>query len=275
MFFDRFVRRVEIAATLHCDTALRIGAGRGGPDTLGSDLPILRTAGGEPVIPGSSLKGVVRSSVESVVRGLVPGDARRWACDPLSDRCFSDEDERDLRERKLSDAKKRARERRDGLRDNLCRICRTFGAPGLASHVTFRDATVTADTRVERRDGVAIDRDLGKVSGNKKYDFEVVPADTRFRIVIAVDSAELWQEGLLVLGLDLLDSGFARLGGMTSRGLGKVTLEGHAVRVIDVARLARGDDSEVVEWPAYRDQARGAWKQYLDNNPRIEEGAAC
>lgn len=159
MYFDKFTRRVDITATLRCLTALRIGAGKSTTDITSSDLPILRGADGQPLIPGSSLKGVLRSAVESILRSIPenPDEVKRWACDPFAEdqrRCVPTKDPSD------TDKRERMRKQRERMKD-LCRACRTFGAPSYASHVLFRDARTRERVRVERRDGVAIDRDLG------------------------------------------------------------------------------------------------------------------
>lgn len=263
MFFDKFTRRVEIEATLRCVTALRIGVGRGNADITASDLPVLRDAADRPLIPGSSLKGVLRSAIESMLRAIPenPDEVTRWACDPFIEerRCVpskdpaGDEDRRD-----------RMRRQRERMKD-LCRACRTFGAPSYASHVLFRDARAVGRVRVERRDGVAIDRDLGRVSGGRKYDLEVVAEGTTFDLGISIDGAERWQEGLVALALDILHEGFARVGGASSRGLGRVALEDRKVRVLEQASLIQGKGPAVVPWEAFRADALAAWERYLQD----------
>jgi CRISPR-associated protein Csm3 len=260
MYFDKFTRRVEIAATLRCLTALRIGAGKSSTDITSSDLPILRGADDRPLIPGSSLKGVLRSAVESMLRAIPEKseEIKKWACDPFVEelRCVSTKDPSDAEQRVRM---QKQRERMKGL----CRACRTFGAPSYASHVLFRDARTGDRVRVERRDGVAIDRDLGRVSGARKYDFEVVAEGTTFDFGVSIDSAEKWQEGLVVLALDILHEGFARVGGATSRGLGRVALENRNVRVLDQKRLLSGKGPASISWEEYRTEALGAWERYV------------
>lgn len=273
MFFDKLTRKIEIEGTLRCVTALRIGSGKDSGDVAATDLPVLKDAMGRPLLPGASLKGVVRSSVEALLRAMAPdsSEVTRWACDPFSQhqRCVPDApspEEKKRMEKMKQDA--RARYQRDRLA-NLCLACRTFGAPGYASHVLFRDARVQGKVHLERRDGVAIDRDLGRVSGGRKYDFEVVAEGTRFDLGITIDGAEDWQEGLVALGLDLLGEGFARVGGAASRGLGRVALERLTVKVLDVERLRHGElprgglPLHDTPWEAFRSDALAAWQRHV------------
>lgn len=274
MFFDRFTRRVEIDATLVCLTALRIGTGKSTGDIAASDLAVLRDSKGQPLIPGASLKGAMRSAIESVLRGIPedPGAAKAWACDPFVDPCVDlRDDDRAVDQLRLVD---RAKWQRDRLR-TACRACRTFGTAGLASHAIFQDARVRGRARVERRDGVAIDRDLGRVSGGRKYDFEVMAEGTELNFGLVLDSAEAWQEGLVVLGLDLLNQGFIRVGGATSRGLGRVALRAPRVRLLDITRVRSGAGPAEIGWDDYRRTALEAWNRELQPTPGGGEAQAC
>jgi CRISPR/Cas system CSM-associated protein Csm3 (group 7 of RAMP superfamily) len=93
--FWQFENRWLITATLRMKTALSVGS-RASLLPAGSDLPVIKTPEGVPFIPGSSLKGVVRTYVERVLRTLDgmntqhPGQ-RLWACDPLDEdrRCVT------------------------------------------------------------------------------------------------------------------------------------------------------------------------------------------
>ena len=58
-----------------------------------------------------------------------------------------------------------------------------------------------------------------------KYDFEAVPASVEFQFEIMAENPEPYEMGLLALGIDLFNQGFALLGGDTSRGLGRTIIE--------------------------------------------------
>ncbi|MDJ0615359.1 MAG: CRISPR-associated RAMP protein Csx7 [Calothrix sp. MO_192.B10] len=78
--FDTFRNRLELIGTLTTVTALRISAGRSS-EPIGSDLPVIKDALGNPLIPGSSFKGAMRSRLESFLRGII-GNNRKFVANP-------------------------------------------------------------------------------------------------------------------------------------------------------------------------------------------------
>lgn len=213
--FDRFDNRVRFAGTLTALTALRIGAGRA-TGVRGTDLPVVRDAFGKPYIPGSSFKGALRASVESLVRSV--SDSRRAACNPLSP------DDWCVRKPEGADGERF----QQSVAEETCLVCRVFGSPWVASKVSVRDLLTSEGRWVDQfevRNGVAIDRDAGTAAEGLLYDFEVVPAGTSFSCEIVVENADGWELGLLALALRPFERGEASLGGARSRGLGLVKLE--------------------------------------------------
>lgn len=228
LFFDRLKNRYHIHAELTARTAFRIGRGKEFTAAL-TDLPQLMASddqGGRRVlVPGSSWKGLLRSNAERLLRALGP----QGACDPFHDPCLKplrEEDKKQVEKLRAREQIERARVR---LRDDICLACATFGAPGLASHVKTADCVLDASLQV--RDGVAMDRDLGRASDRLKYDFEVVEAGATLAMEIHLENATDWQVGLLLAMIDDLDTGFARVGGFGSRGLGWL-----GVRALTVTR---------------------------------------
>ncbi|MDQ3918624.1 MAG: CRISPR-associated RAMP protein Csx7 [Acidobacteriota bacterium] len=213
--FDSFDNRVNLVGTLTALTALRVGAGRATKVT-GTDLPVVRDTFGRPYLPGSSFKGALRASVESLVRSV--SRLPRAVCDPLNGGCVTPREDGETEE---------AFQRR--VEEQTCFVCRVFGSPWLASKVSVRDLPVEGVwvDQYEVRNGVGIDRDTGTAAGGLLYDFEVVPAGTAFSCKIAVENADDWELGLLMLGLRPFELGEAMLGGARSRGLGAVELKWH------------------------------------------------
>ena len=235
--FDTFQSRLTIEGYLVADSALRIGTGRVSTVT-GTELAVIRDTRGRPFIPGSSLKGALRSHLEALVRGRTAQDAdlNRFACDPTSSECLDADQMRRLKnEYRGNDA---------GLAESVvresCLVCQTFGSPWLASPVRVRDLPVVTSEWFDQfdvRDGVAIDRDKGTVAVGP-YDYEVVPAGTRFELHIVAENLADWQRGMLWLGLRALERGDVPLGGFTSRGLGWVRLEDKKVLFSFLSRLS-------------------------------------
>jgi len=232
--------RLEIGGELLCKTGLRVGAGGESSVPTASDLPVLLTPDSRPYIPGSSLRGVLRAHIERLVRGIEgrvgPG---RGACNPLAveEWCLPSLD--DLR-------REAAGKESDWLAKQVfnrsCRVCRVFGSPWLASRVKVADLPCVGHARVELRDGVSINRE--KETVENKYDFEAVPAGTRFSLRILAENLDESERGLLWLAMRELRQGHIQIGGFKGRGLGWVQV-----------------DSLSVRWADYSD--RVALKQYL------------
>lgn len=232
LLWDQFRNRMVFEARLVAVSALRIGRGQESFDPTGTDLPVLRGVDERPFIPGSSLRGVLRSYVERVVRSFesppLPGEPwrGRGACNPLSftDNCLP-----------ADQVKKWRQHRGDGLElahrawDASCRVCRLFGSTVLASRVRFADLLpVDAEPVTAIRDGVSINRE--KETVENKYDFEVVQPGAVFALKVVAENVTNAELGLLALGLQALARGEIDVGGFKGRGLGRVRLESPTVR---------------------------------------------
>lgn len=161
-------------------------------------------------LPGSSLKGVIRSHSERILH-TVFGDDPVICCDPLARRgnCFDR-----TRNIKETDAQYRA----------LCLACRTFGHMVNASHFLTADAyPEEAIDTLPVRQNVAIDRLSGGVAVGP-FDMEVA-LEGRFHSTLTLFNFELWQVGLIALALRDIAEQRVRLGFAKSRGLGAVKLE--------------------------------------------------
>lgn len=126
-----------IEGTLVNETPLRIGIGREPP--LGSPVDIVvYRVNGIPCIPGSSLKGALRSLAESLAKSK--GIAVH---DPWDDNIAKEEEER----------------------GNFCPICGIFGNTRLSSHIRVYDSSPkgSREVRTFYKYGIAIDRDFGSV----------------------------------------------------------------------------------------------------------------
>mgnify|MGYP001771061691 FL=1 len=178
---------------------LRRGSASGAADA--TDLPLLRDPLGRPLIPGSSLKGVLRSSAERLLRGI----RQDLACDILAkDYCLAG-----------------TRTPSDEQLETLCWTCRLFGNPAKAGRLVCFDLVADQDRTIVR-DGVAIDRAELKAKHGAKFDYEVCPPGTVFRGRIRLDDPEPGDVGLLAGLLDLMDAGLITVGGGVSRGLGQL-----------------------------------------------------
>src|SRR6266567_3497404 len=66
--------KLILSGELHCETGLHIGAGKGSLEIGGADNPVVKDAFGLPYIPGSSLRGKLRSLLEQSSGMAVPSE---------------------------------------------------------------------------------------------------------------------------------------------------------------------------------------------------------
>ena len=195
---------------------------RSGHATLsGPDMtPILTFRDGDwqVYLPGSSLKGVLRSHLEKVGRTLREG----VICDPFHK--LPDEDAfcgNKFQRRKDNDEKITSE---IAYRDS-CPICRLFGSTEFIGRISINDAYLTSwngRNPVESRDGVGIDRLTGGSFSGALFNLEAISSDVEFQTEIHVRNFETWQLGMLLLVVQDLEDGLIRIGSGRSRGLGSV-----------------------------------------------------
>ncbi len=260
MTFEKFSSRVAIRGQLIAETGLHIGTNISALDPSATDSPVIRDATGHPFIPGSSLKGALRSHMESMIRGL--NRPKMCACDPIAAPCIPEKKQNDrpgIKEIKAAAEKEATVNNRldrvkydsiltSKILDASCIICQLFGSPWLAAHLMVKDLFIIPEWwagRLELRDGVGIDRDTGTARHGVKYDFEVTPAATRFGLEVVAENASDDLLGLLAVGLRELEQQRISLGGKTTRGLGAVKLELTEIEVVgdDVADGIEGAGS--------------------------------
>ena len=175
-------------------------------------------------LPGSSLRGVLRSAAERLVGRWQP----EWtqASDPFTNRAEA-----------WVRAERREHRPPDGaaIYAHAGPIERCFGHTALRGRWTVEDAWIKDEQslRVLVRDGVGIDRATGAARESVKYQFEALISgehEAVFCTTLTLVNYELWQLGLLAHLLAALDMGELRLGYGTRRGLGRVR-----VRVSELA----------------------------------------
>jgi len=206
--------KVIVSADLRSMTGTRVGGSQGGLKIGGVDLNVITDPLGRPYIPGSSIKGKMRSLTERVLRVPI-GDRGTHSCRGPAEYCN-------------------------------CVVCRTYGTlqsfdgvPTL-TRLVARDAfllesSVSEDMRAnmemeftEVKTETAIDRISGTALRGSLRQIERVPAGAIFRPAELVFN--VFEEGDKALlkhvfvAMELLEDDY--LGGMGSRGYGKVKFEG-------------------------------------------------
>lgn len=195
----------------------------------------------KPVLPGSSLRGVLRSQAERIARTLATLDA--WgeaskmmssrqadflascpACNPLTDKT-----ERPVASCnsfiKQMGKKYRDQLERDGAEGKLCLACRLFGSTWNGSRLRVEDALFVGQ-RVDYKvlDFLAIDRFTGGGRDSAKFD-AVVLWKPKFSVRLFLENPEPWELGWLALVLRDLNEGLATVGFGAAKGFGLCTIE--------------------------------------------------
>ena len=201
------------------------------------DSPIVLTPEGEPFIPGSSFKGVFRSTVEKLI-GAIPN---RITCSLFEGKCpTANQDDFNNRRRNSNWSET---ELVDVLDKELCDTCKLFGSPFSASKIFFSDLYVDEwPETTQVRDGVAIDRDSERAVDRLKYDYEVVSVGSTFKMEVALEDPSEIDLHLACVGLNEFVGGMNGIGGMRSRGLGKcqiIELMGYKLDLTDINQLSR------------------------------------
>ena len=273
--FDTFKNRLEITGKLTTITALRISQGRS-TEPIGTDLPVIKDALGQPLIPGSSFKGALRSRLESFLRGIL-GDDPKLVANPAIEEEWSITSQ-DMKQ--LKDTCDNDQILTQEIINKTDLISRLFGSPWIASKFQVRDLTVVPDTwfrQYQERDGVSIDRDTETAADGKLYDFQVVPASTHFAFRAVVENAEPWELGLLMIGLHQFETEQIPLGGGRSRGLGVVKLNIDKMLWVDVEdnpqfllqylqKMVMGDATAYEDAADYKDEWVHQFIEYLNKN---------
>ena len=70
----KLIGKLILEGEMTCETGLHVGAGKGSLEIGGSDNPVVKDAFGRPYVPGSSLRGKIRSLLEQSSGMAVPAE---------------------------------------------------------------------------------------------------------------------------------------------------------------------------------------------------------
>ena len=205
----RLLEHVEINKTIICKTNLHIGGSKDDIEIGAMDSPVIRdTVTRLPYIPGSSLKGKLRSMAEYKEGKIIDGNPH-------------------------------------GCEDPECIICKIFGAHGNLrrqfgpTRILVRDAMIT-DTSKKKleelesgsmyagtKQEVGIDRKTGKANPAGPRTMEFVPAGTEFHLNIVLRIFEGDDKNRMVT---FIETGIEELkkdaiGGAGTRGYGWIDIK--------------------------------------------------
>ncbi|MEM0030479.1 MAG: RAMP superfamily CRISPR-associated protein, partial [Candidatus Nitrosocaldus sp.] len=171
--FDRFVVEYLFKFILISEMPISIG---GGNNLFGVDKPIVRL-NNKPYIPGSTLKGVLRSHAERFVRSIY-GDSEENVCNILS---------------KTELERKKSKDSQGDNNYQPCIICEIFGGPTIASRIKIHNAEVVDNGRMLtstiRR--VSIDRITNAQARGRLFDIEYLLPKIEMKWTLSIENIEL------------------------------------------------------------------------------------
>jgi len=161
-----------------------------------SDVEPIFKVNGKPIIPGSSLKGAIRSRVEYLFKSShydVPACFRVQSRQPITSKIKK----RFWRHFLIwgEEVVSEVRQGCDPKRGSVCVVCDLFGAPGLLSKVFFGNALPINDIKLE-----VLTVRFGR---GRLVKVEAIPPGSEFKFNVVVNGASLEQLGLLFLGMRL------------------------------------------------------------------------
>ncbi len=246
----KFLGFVKISCNLRVLTGLHIGGGIGGIAIGATDNPVIKGPDGKPYIPGSSLKGKIRSLLE-LAEGL-----------PIDE--------------KLGRHECGAKEKREsGKKVKACDLCVVFGRAGEykldegPTRVIFRDCKINEELsdKEARKAGyteIKYENAINRITSRVEYglrDSERVLPGTVFDVEIVyrvfdadMDGAKLTdikslenlpdllkkRLGLIIKGMKLLEEDY--LGGCGTRGYGKVKFENLKIEILPLDYFVKGGE---------------------------------
>lgn len=211
-------RSIELVVGYTAKSPLRIGSERGKSVTSPIDLQVVTIKINNietPFIPGSSLKGVFRSSSEFIARShginvCMMGDGCKNEYDSVL--------QYSVKAGNIS-----------AIIDTLskyCLACKIFGSASYYSHVSFSDAYPKDGVVPQRgiKTGIAIDRRSGAVKSGALYTVEFVMPGSEFEGSIVLNNLPNYAIGLLSTVIENINLGVIKIGGFKSRGFGAVEI---------------------------------------------------
>jgi CRISPR-associated protein Csm3 len=257
----KLIAKIFITGKIKAETGLHIGGSKSSLDIGGVDLNVIKTPKGEPFIPGSSLKGKLRS----MLARAEGSEAVNRSGSENKEAMVADEDFN-----YLNQLFGRSGDDKDSM------------AKGETTRVVVRDAgldtkafeeldfdlddeftTVKWENTIDRRKGTAEHpRQLERVPAGAEFDFEIVYdlySDCKDPYEYSAKEKEIYGERpknnqtkaqkhawSLLAAMKMLESDY--LGGQGSRGYGKIKFQGVKVTQKSInAELSAYENSEVHE----------------------------
>lgn len=221
MVFEKLENIVEIEVEYLNKSTLAIQSGRE-PALSAVDQPVLKI-GGEPAIPGSSIKGALRSILEALL-----SQNGKKVCVPEATIPIKERDKKGY-------AYKIGRLPPCDPKNEICSICQIFGAAGLSGRAIFLDAHVNGEYNLIERTHVAISRENRSATEGTLMKIQAIDAGAKFNGTIRIINPEDWQVGALLSALENLK--YLGFGSKKTSGYGEIEVK---VNQITVKKMENG-----------------------------------
>jgi len=200
---------ITVKGTITLETGLHVGGSKSSLDIGGLDSPVIKTPQGVPYIPGSSLKGKIRSLL-----GLKEGSMDVKSDSDLLIKMFG--------------SSEKGRET----------VSRLIFRDAMLNETDFKNVfteEAILDTKfTEAKYENTIDRKSGTTKKGGLRQIERVPAGAKFKFEVVINKFDTDAEDFVTKlkeGITLLESNY--LGGSGSRGYGKVKIESNIDKIIE------------------------------------------
>ncbi|RZB29451.1 MAG: hypothetical protein AEth_01086 [Candidatus Argoarchaeum ethanivorans] len=210
MVFEKLETITEIEVQYTTRSCLVIHVGKSAGYSI-VDQPIIKI-GGVPVIPGSSIKGALRSTTESIMSESGIDVCIPEASIPKTVKQRGRKDDYAKELKRLPPC--------DYSRGNVCPACDLFGAASLSGRAMFLDARPESEIVPIKRTHVAIRRDTNAQSEGSLMELEAVDEGAVFLGTIRIVNAENWQIGAILRSLEVLK--LMGLGAKKTAGYGEI-----------------------------------------------------
>jgi len=164
----------------------------------------------------------------------------------------------------------------------ICLLDLIFGGPSILSHVRFGDSLPLNEARLGYRTMVAIDRRTGTARRGALFSVEYVEPGAEFGFRLVATNLPNYALGLLAEVLRDINDGVVRIGGLKSRGFGRVEFRelrvrirdygGKALRALDPIDEGLDVGADVIEGSdAWRllNELSNVWRRSLDRLRKV------
>ncbi|MHA1339633.1 MAG: RAMP superfamily CRISPR-associated protein [Promethearchaeota archaeon] len=190
------------------------------------DLPILKSKNGQPLIPASSIKGVLRAYFSRIINNLSDTDAQRYNLKKTPS---------NLSELEKEFTKEENFQNKISFIEKLGTIDKLFGISGLAANIIITDARyfTKENDQLPIRNRKHVKMDLNTDTNENLFDLEAVIDNSAFECKIIYDEIgdQLYNDVnyfIKEIFIPLLERNEGLelwIGGMKSRGYGHCTMK--------------------------------------------------